>query len=59
MGTRINIVGKDNTPRCHCGRPLPCSKHTGSDGDTGDYYNPDIDQDNPGDDEKHHRHERN
>lgn len=42
MGTRINIMGRDKTPRCSCGKPLPCPDHSGDDGDTADVYNPHI-----------------
>lgn len=45
--------------KCKCGKPLPCPTHTGDDGDTSDYYNPDIDHTDPGEDEKMPRHERN
>lgn len=46
--------------KCHCGEPLPCRKHSGDDGDTADYYNPDINEDNPrADTERMNRHEKN
>lgn len=47
--------------KCKCGNPLPCSKHTGDDGDTADVYNPDINDDDPTDakNERMHRHEKN
>lgn len=32
----------DETPRCHCGNPLPCPKHTGDDGDEQDIYRSDT-----------------
>jgi len=45
MGTRINVAKPSNDPEkfCHCGKRLPCSDHTGTDGDTADEYNPQKD----------------
>jgi len=39
---------ENKTPRCHCGNPLPCHRHTGDDGDEQDMYTSDTLRGNEG-----------
>jgi hypothetical protein len=69
MGTRINVKKGEN-PKCPNGHSADNNGHCqvstceyrapkGSDGDTADYYNPDINDDNPLGGESMPRHEKN